>query len=181
MGMEVKKTEFEGLVEIQPDIYKDSRGFFFETYKADAFKAAGLDIVFVQDNQSFSRKGVVRGLHFQREPYAQGKLVRVIVGRVLDVVVDIRKDSATFGKAYTLVLDGKTNNMLYVPPGFAHGFAALEDAVFFYKCTNVYHKETEGGIRWNDPDLNIDWMVSNPEVSEKDERLITFEEFKKTL
>jgi len=181
MGLEVKKTGFEGLVEIQPDVYRDSRGFFFESFNDEAFKAAGLDVRFVQDNQSFSKKGVIRGLHFQREPYAQGKLVRVIVGKALDVAVDIRKGSATFGRVFSIILDGEKNNMLYVPPGFAHGFSALEDTVFFYKCTNHYHKESEGGIRWDDPDLNIDWMTRDPEVSEKDSRLMTFEEFKKAL
>lgn len=181
MRMEIRETGFEGLLEITPAVFSDSRGFFFESYNYESFKSAGLDIHFVQDNQSFSGKGVVRGLHFQREPFEQGKLVRVVTGKVLDVVVDIRENSPTFGKHYSLILDGQRNSMLYVPPGFAHGFAALEDSIFFYKCTNTYHKEAEGGIRWDDAELNIDWMVKDPIVSEKDQGLFSFEVFKKTL
>jgi dTDP-4-dehydrorhamnose 3,5-epimerase len=172
--MQIIKKSLEGLVEIIPAVYKDERGFFFESYNQQTFEKHGLPTHFVQDNQSFSVKGVVRGLHFQRAPFAQGKLVRVISGRVIDVVVDIRPESATFGQHEMIDLDATRNNILYVPEGFAHGFVALEDSVFSYKCTNVYNKPAEGGILWNDPDLNIDWSVAAPNVSEKDLLLPTF-------
>lgn len=166
--MQIRETSIAGLVEIFPRVFEDDRGFFFESYNEALFKKLGLPTNFVQDNQSFSIKGVVRGLHFQNEPFAQGKLVRVISGRVLDVAVDIRPDSPTFGKHEVFELRSDTNNMAYVPGGFAHGFVALEDSVFSYKCTNVYNKGAESGILWNDPDLGIDWGIENPIVSEKD-------------
>jgi dTDP-4-dehydrorhamnose 3,5-epimerase len=172
--MHIRETSIPGLVEIFPRVFKDDRGLFFESYSEDWFKKLGLPTNFVQDNQSFSVKGVVRGLHFQKAPFAQGKLVRVISGRVLDVAVDIRPESPTFGKYEVFELRSDTNNMAYVPEGFAHGFAALEDSVFSYKCTNVYNKESESGILWSDPDLGIDWGVENPIVSEKDVILPTF-------
>lgn len=172
--MQVIKKSLEGLVEIIPTVYKDERGSFFETFNKQVFEANGLPTNFVQDNQSFSKKGVVRGLHFQRTPHAQGKLVRVIVGRVLDIAVDIRPDSPTFGQYEAVELYADRGNMFYLPEGFAHGFAALEDSVFIYKCTNLYHKASEGGIIWNDPDIHIDWQVSNPIVSEKDLQLPSF-------
>jgi dTDP-4-dehydrorhamnose 3,5-epimerase len=175
--MQVIKKSLEGLVEIIPTVYKDERGSFFETFNKQAFETNGLPTHFVQDNQSFSKKGVVRGLHFQRAPHAQGKLVRVIMGRVLDVAVDIRPESPTFGQYETVELDAQRANMFYLPEGFAHGFVALEDSIFIYKCTNLYHKASEGGIIWNDPEINIDWRVSNPIVSEKDLQLPTFKEF----
>jgi dTDP-4-dehydrorhamnose 3,5-epimerase len=136
---------------------------------------------FVQDNQSFSYKNVLRGLHFQYEPYSQGKLVRVVTGSVLDVVVDLRKSSPQFGRYFKLVLESSRKNMLYVPPGFAHGFVALEDSIFHYKCTRVYHRESESGILWNDPTLDIDWEVKNPLISAKDKALPSFEEATKKL
>ncbi len=139
-----------------------------------SFQKAGLPTNFVQDNQSFSVKGVLRGLHYQNSPFAQGKLVRVIVGRVIDVAVDLRPESPTFGKYELFELDAKLNNMAYIPEGFAHGFAALEDSVFSYKCTNLYNKACEAGIIWNDPTLNIEWGVSDPIVSEKDIELPAF-------
>ncbi len=179
--MQVIHKSIEGLVEILPTVYRDERGLFFETFNKNLFQQHGLPTEFLQDNQSFSKKGVVRGLHFQKEPYAQGKLVRVIVGRVLDVAVDIRPDSPTFGKYEIVELDAVRNNLFYLPGGFAHGFVTLEDAIFCYKCTNVYNKASEGGILWNDPDLNIDWQVQNPIVSEKDVVLPTFETFLKTI
>jgi dTDP-4-dehydrorhamnose 3,5-epimerase len=166
--MQIRETSIAGLVEIVPRVFEDDRGFFFESYNEALFKKLGLPTNFVQDNQSFSIKGVVRGLHFQNEPFTQGKLVRVISGRVLDVAVDIRPDSPTFGKHEVFELRSDTNNMAYVPGGFAHGFVALEDSVFSYKCTNVYNKGAESGILWNDPDLGIDWGIENPIVSEKD-------------
>jgi dTDP-4-dehydrorhamnose 3,5-epimerase len=174
--MEVRETFIEGLVEIYPRIFKDERGFFLETYNKEAFEKSGIKTVFIQDNQSFSTKGVLRGLHFQKEPFAQAKLVSVISGRVLDVAVDLRKNSPTFGKHVTVVLDAEKRNMLLVPEGFAHGFVALEDSVFSYKCSNVYHKESESGIIWNDKDLNIKWGFDNPLVSDKDIILPTFKD-----
>ncbi len=173
--MQIRETSIAGLVEIFPRVFNDDRGFFFESYNEELFKNLGLPTNFVQDNQSFSKKGVVRGLHFQNAPFAQGKLVRVISGSVLDVAVDIRPDSPTFGKHEVFVLRSDTNNMAYVPEGFAHGFVALEDSVFSYKCTNLYSKISESGILWNDADLGIDWGVANPIVSEKDLILPTFE------
>jgi dTDP-4-dehydrorhamnose 3,5-epimerase len=174
--MQVLETPLAGLVEIIPTIFKDNRGWFYESYKQSSYKAAGIEYNFVQENQSFSKKGVVRGLHFQQAPYAQAKLASVLIGKVLDVVVDLRPASKTFGQVYSCVLDGERRNMLMVPEGFAHGFAALEDSCFFYKCSNVYHKESEAGIIWNDPQLNIDWKVQNPIVSEKDQMLPTLDE-----
>lgn len=172
--MQIRETSIAGLVEIFPRVFEDERGLFFESYNEELFKKLGLPTNFVQDNQSFSIKGVVRGLHFQNAPFAQGKLVRVISGRVLDVAVDIRVGSPTFGKHEVFELRSDTNNMAYVPEGFAHGFVALEDSVFSYKCTKVYNKASESGLLWNDPDLGIDWGVENPIVSEKDIILPTF-------
>ena len=169
--MEFRESYIKGLFEITPKIFHDERGFFLETYSDKVFKEHGLNMKFVQDNQSFSVKGVLRGLHFQRPPFAQGKLVRVMTGRVLDVAVDLRKDSPTFGKYESVILDSKKSNMLYIPEGFAHGFVALEESIFAYKCTNLYHKESEGGINWADPSLNIDWGIKNPIVSDKDQAL----------
>ncbi|MBX7205185.1 MAG: dTDP-4-dehydrorhamnose 3,5-epimerase [Bacteroidia bacterium] len=170
--MEVKTTPIQGLLIIQPKVFTDARGYFFESYSEKLFKQHGIDAHFVQDNQSLSQKGALRGLHFQAPPYEQGKLVRVIKGAVLDVVVDIRKNSPTYGEHFSLELSEKNFLMLWVPPGFAHGFATIEnDTIFVYKCTNLYHKESEGGIKWNDPDLNINWGVSDPIVSDKDREL----------
>jgi dTDP-4-dehydrorhamnose 3,5-epimerase len=174
--MQVKQTGIDGLVEIIPSIFKDDRGWFYEFYNERAFHQAGITHTFVQENTSFSSKGVIRGLHFQLPPYAQGKLVTVLQGKVIDVVVDMRKGSATFGKSFQLTLDGTTRNMLMVPEGFAHGFVALEDSLFHYKCTNFYNKSAESGIVWNDPTLAIHWPVENPNVSDKDKILPTFDE-----
>lgn len=172
--MQVNTFEIEGVLEFIPRVFGDHRGYFFESYNQDLFDKYMPGIRFVQDNQSFSVKGTLRGLHFQKDPFAQGKLVRVVSGRALDVLVDIRPDSPTFGKHLTIELTTEKQNMVYVPVGFAHGFSALEDVVFSYKCTNVYNKESEGGIIWNDADLNIDWRVENPNVSEKDQELPIF-------
>ena len=177
--MQFKPTPIAGLIEIVPRIFEDERGFFLETYQHKVFAANGIPDLFVQDNQSFSTKGVLRGLHFQRPPFAQGKLVRVVSGRVLDVAVDLRENSPTFGRHVAVVLDGRTGNMLFVPEGFAHGFLALEDTVLQYKCTNVYDKASEGGLAWNDPQLGISWGVGNPNVSEKDLLLPTLDELLK--
>jgi dTDP-4-dehydrorhamnose 3,5-epimerase len=172
--MQIRETSIAGLVELTPRVFNDERGMFFESYNEQIFKQLGLPTNFVQDNQSFSIKGVVRGLHFQKAPFAQGKLVRVISGTVLDVAVDIRPESPTFGKHEIFELSSEKNNIAYIPEGFAHGFVALEDSVFSYKCTNIYNKESESGILWNDADLNINWGVENPIVSEKDAILPTF-------
>lgn len=179
--MEFKFSHIEGLVEIFPRIFKDERGFFLETYSKKAFEANGIPTEFAQDNQSFSKKGVLRGLHLQKDPYAQGKLVRVIKGKCIDVVVDIRKGSKTFGEVATFILDEERQNMVYVPEGFAHGFATFEETIFHYKCTKWYNKESESGILWNDADLKINWQVENPIVSDKDQVLPTFKEFIKSL
>lgn len=174
--MQIKTTGIEGLIEILPTIYHDERGWFFEFYKEETFRKFGIDIRFVQENQSFSKKGVVRGLHLQLAPFEQVKLVSVISGKVLDVVVDIRKGSKTFGQVYYCTLEAEKHNMLLVPTGFAHGFSALEDSIFFYKCSNFYDKQSEIGIRWNDPQLNINWAVDNPLLSEKDSLLPTLQD-----
>ncbi len=167
--MEVTETELKGLFVLKPKVFEDERGYFFESYSKKLFKDAGLDLDFVQDNQSLSQKGVLRGMHFQNPPHAQGKLVRVITGAVLDVVVDIRKDSKTFGKWYGLELTEKNKWMMYVPPGFAHGFLTLENnTVFSYKCTNFYNKASEGCLLWNDKDVNINWNFDKPLLSAKD-------------
>lgn len=169
--MQVQTTSFEGLIEIYPDVFEDERGWFYEFYRQETFKKHHIDYSFVQENQSFSKKGVIRGLHFQRPPYAQAKLVTALTGKVLDVVVDLRPASKSYKQVFYCLLESRKRNMLMVPEGFAHGFTALEDSVFFYKCSNVYNKESESGIRWNDPELNIDWGVENPIVSAKDSTL----------
>ncbi len=179
--MQFTPTTLAGVLEITPRIFEDERGYFFESYNINLFREHGITEDFLQDNQSYSRKGVVRGLHFQREPFAQGKLVRVIRGAVLDVVVDIRPDSPTFGQHESFLLTGENQKMVYLPAGFAHGFSTLEDAVFSYKCTNVYHKSSEGGILYNDPLLAIDWQVNEPLVSGKDLELPGFDAFKASL
>lgn len=167
--MNIIETPIPGLLEIVPKVFGDDRGYFYESYNKALFENFGIDLEFVQDNQSLSNKGVLRGLHFQNPPYAQGKLVRVIQGAVLDVVVDIRKGSPTYGKHHKVLLSGENKLMFWVPPGFAHGFATLEDqTIFSYKCTNLYNKESEGSVLWNDPALGIDWGVENPLLSEKD-------------
>jgi len=170
------QTGFAGLIEIVPAVFPDDRGFFFESYRSEWNKYLGENLSFLQDNQSFSKKGVIRGLHFQKPPYAQAKLVRVVSGKVLDVVVDLRRDSETFGKSYSIILDSQRHNQLFVPEGFAHGLAALEDSVFFYKCSNVYSKNSEAGILWSDPELDIQWPFENPIVSEKDQELPPLQE-----
>ncbi|MCH7534409.1 MAG: dTDP-4-dehydrorhamnose 3,5-epimerase [Bacteroidetes bacterium] len=163
------ETHIPGLFEIEPHVFKDSRGNFIETHNEKAFTENGIDAKFVQDNQSMSEKNVLRGLHFQKAPFDQGKLVRVIKGAVLDVAVDIRKDQATYGQYFSLELSESNNKMIWIPPGFAHGFLALTgNTIFSYKCTNFYNKESEDGILWNDPTLNIDWGIDNPILSNKD-------------
>ena len=179
--MEFRQTKIQGLIEIFPKLWGDERGVFFESFRKKLFTKNGISLEFVQDNQSFSEKGVLRGLHMQHQPHTQGKLVRVITGKVLDVVVDIRKESPTFGQHEKFVLDSKLNNMVYVPPGFLHGFLTLEDAIFSYKCTDYYNKPAEGGVIFNDKFLGIDWGITNPIVSEKDMNLLGFKDFANTL
>ena len=167
------QTSINGLYVIEPTVYGDNRGYFLETYNYNDFKAAGLDMVFVQDNHSMSGKGVLRGLHFQYK-HPQGKLVRVLRGEIFDVVVDLRKFSPTFSKWYGIILSESKKNMLYIPEGFAHGFLVLSDiAEFAYKCTDFYYPEDEGGIIWNDTDINIEWPLKDINeilLSEKDRK-----------
>lgn len=174
--MEIIQTGIEGLIQIIPKVYNDQRGWFFELFKASHLKEITGGHNFRQDNISFSAKNVLRGLHLQLGTAAQAKLVCVIHGRVLDVVVDTRQGSATFGKTFQVELSGNSKNMLFVPEGFAHGFSALEDSTFFYKCSHEYDPAKETGIIWNDPALNIDWKVSKPSLSEKDKQLPAFKE-----
>ena len=169
--MEVIETGIEGVVIIEPRIFKDDRGYFYESFSQREFEEKVCRTTFVQDNQSKSSYGVVRGLHFQKPPYTQSKLVRCIKGAVLDVAVDIRKGSPTFGKHVAVELSEENHRQLFIPRGFAHGFAVLtEEAVFQYKCDNFYNKESEGAIAWNDPELAIDWRIPAEQVllSEKD-------------
>jgi dTDP-4-dehydrorhamnose 3,5-epimerase len=167
--MQITESNLPGLLVIDPTVFGDNRGYFLESYNLETFKAAGLETDFVQDNESKSSKGVLRGLHFQEPPFAQGKHVRVARGAVMDISVDIRKDSSTYGKWVAYELSERNKRMLWIPPGFAHGFVTLDDdTIFIYKCTNLYNRESENSIRWNDPDLNIDWGVENPVISDKD-------------
>lgn len=169
----VTKCEIEGLCVIEPTVFKDERGFFMETYNQQDFKEAGLDMKFVQDNQSMSTKGVLRGLHFQKQ-YPQGKLVRVIRGAVFDVAVDLRKSSKTFGKWFGVELSAENKKQFYIPEGFAHGFLVLSDeAEFVYKCTDFYHPNDEGGLAWNDKEIGVDWPITEDMqliISEKDQK-----------
>jgi dTDP-4-dehydrorhamnose 3,5-epimerase len=176
--MEIQKTDIDGLLIITSNVFKDDRGVFFESYNKQLFASLGLEVEFVQDNQSVSHKGVIRGLHLQSPPFAQGKLVRVVCGSVLDVAVDIRKSSPSYGKHVAVKLDGENNTYFWIPEGFAHGFIALEDnTVFQYKVTNYYDKDSEMSIRWNDPVLNISWGIEHPIVSEKDQQSSLFKDF----
>lgn len=167
--MKITKTFIDGPLIIEPQIFKDSRGYFFESYNHQKYIEAGIDVNFVQDNQSLSQKGAIRGLHFQASPYEQGKLVRVVQGAVNDVVVDIRKNSATYGKYFGIILSAANNLSFWIPPGFAHGFETLEDnTIFLYKCTNLYNKQSEGGLFYNDPEIGINWQATSPIISNKD-------------
>jgi len=167
--MEIIPTEIRDLLIIKPDVFADDRGYFFESYNKEKFADKGITTSFVQDNESKSKKGVLRGLHYQKKPFAQGKLVRVIQGAVLDVAVDIRIGSPTFGSWASIELTGENKLMYWIPEGFAHGFLTLkDDTIFTYKCTGVYNKASEASIRWNDPDLAINWGITDPVLSEKD-------------
>lgn len=179
--IKVTRLDIEGLCIIEPTVHGDHRGYFMETYNQQDMQAEGLDMVFVQDNQSMSRKGVLRGLHFQKQ-FPQGKLVRVIRGSVFDVAVDLRRNSATFGKWYGVELTAENKKQFYLPPGFAHGFVVLSDeAEFCYKTTDFYHPDDEGGLMWNDPDINVQWpldKVGEVLLSEKDKVNPSFAELK---
>lgn len=170
--MEIKSYAVNGPLLLKPRIFEDERGYFFESYNEKLFKEAGIPVIFCQDNQSLSKKDVLRGLHFQNPPYQQGKLVRVIKGAVKDVAVDIRLESPTYGQYVMEVLSAANQCMMWIPPGFAHGFLTLEaETIFVYKCSNLYNKESESGIRWDDEILKIEWGISNPLVSDKDKQL----------
>jgi len=170
--MNVIRTKIEGVFVIEPQVFGDERGYFFESFNAERFLAqTGVEVTFVQDNESRSKRGVLRGLHFQREPYAQAKLVRVVQGRVLDVAVDIRPESSTFGGYVAVELSGANKRQLFIPKGFAHGYVVLEDdTVFQYKCDEYYRPESEDGIAWNDPQIAVEWGFPESEIilSEKD-------------
>jgi dTDP-4-dehydrorhamnose 3,5-epimerase len=169
--MKITETGFKGLLIIIPEVHKDNRGYFFESFNSNTFLNAGISFKPVQDNESRSSMGVIRGLHYQLKPYSQSKLIRVIQGKILDIVLDIRKDSLTFGKWYAIELDSDTKNQLLIPGGFAHGFSVLsETAIIQYKCDNFYNSRYERGIALNDPELNINWKIKESDriVSEKD-------------
>ena len=172
--MPFTKTRFPGLIIFEPKVFEDSRGYFYESYNQKVFSDEDVEINFVQDNQARSSYGVIRGLHFQKDPFAQTKLIRVLSGNIIDAVVDIRKGSPTYGEAYTIELSSENKKQLLVPKGFAHGYSVISPtAEVFYKCDGFYHKESEGGIAWNDPLLNINWQVLADKsiISEKDQQL----------
>ncbi len=178
--MEVQKTEIDGLLVIRPKVFEDSRGYFFESYNEKLFREAGVDTRFVQDNQSRSSYGVIRGLHMQKKPHAQAKLLRVLEGAIYDVAVDMREGSPTFGKWYGLEITSANRIQLFIPAGFCHGFSVLSDTTtVLYKCDVFYHPESEAGIRYNDPELGIDWKIPADQVSvsEKDSKLPFLKEF----
>jgi dTDP-4-dehydrorhamnose 3,5-epimerase len=176
--MHIIYTTIPDIIILKTDIFEDDRGYFFESYNSQKLLAIGLEGNFVQDNQSLSEKNVLRGLHFQRPPFAQGKLVRVIKGSVLDVALDIRKKSPTYGKWVSQILSEHNKMMMWLPPGFAHGFLTLEsDTIFFYKCTEFYNKASEGIIKWNDPYIGIEWDIINPIISERDYNGLSFDQF----
>ena len=178
--IKVTKTEIEGLLIIEPDIFGDDRGYFLESYRKKSYSDLGVEAEFVQDNISKSQKGTIRGLHYQVGDNVQGKLCQVISGKVLDIALDIRFESPTFGKYFSITLSEKNKKQLWIPPGFAHGFSVLsEESIFSYKCTEYYSKKDERSILYNDPDLNIDWKVDIPLVSEKDLRAKLFKDIEK--
>ncbi len=180
--MQIKNTSIADLLIVQPKVFEDERGHFFESYNKTNFDQIGINANFVQDNQSLSQAGVLRGLHFQNPPFAQGKLVRVIKGSVLDVAVDIRKNSPTYGNHFDIVLSEKNKTMLWIPEGFAHGFLTLEDdTIFSYKCTNYYNKASEDCILWDDKKIGINWKITSPVLSEKDLQGKYFKDFKSSF
>ena len=176
--MKVTETNLKGCFIIEPQVFVDKRGYFFESFHKEKFQQlTNIEVDFLQDNEAFSNRGVVRGLHFQKGQYAQAKLIRVVKGKVLDVAVDLRPGSKTFGKHFSIILSEENKKQLFLPRGFAHGYAVLEDnTLFSYKCDNYYNKESEGGVIYNDKDLQIDWMLEKNEIqlSEKDKNLKTF-------
>ncbi len=177
--MTILSEDIPGLKLIQPKVFEDDRGYFYESFNELQLKEIGIENHFVQDNQSLSNKGVLRGLHFQNPPMAQGKLVRVVKGAVYDVAVDIRKNSPTYGQHFGIELNETNKLMLWIPPGFAHGFATLQDeTIFSYKCTEYYDPKSESGIMWNDEDLAINWNIENPILSGKDQNNLAFSAFK---
>jgi dTDP-4-dehydrorhamnose 3,5-epimerase len=179
--MKIIQTKIKDLLIIEPKVYGDERGYFFETYQEKRYQESGIPYTFVQDNRSKSAKGVLRGLHFQISK-PQGKLVSVTAGEVLDVALDLRANSETFGCYESVLLSGENKRQLFVPPGFAHGFLVLSDtAEFTYKCTDYYDPKDEGGIIWNDPGLAIDWGIKTPSLSDKDSNLWTFAEYKSKM
>ena len=177
MPFQFLNTEIPGVIEIVPRMFPDNRGFFFENYKKSDFFANGIKFEFVQDNTSFSQKNVVRGLHFQSPPFEQGKLVRAETGRIIDVAVDIKANSPTYGKWVSRELSSENKRMLWIPPGFAHGLFAIDESVVHYKVTKEYNKESEGGIIYSDPLINIKWPSTRPKVSEKDLKWPSFKSF----
>jgi dTDP-4-dehydrorhamnose 3,5-epimerase len=180
--MHVETTKINDLLIIHPDVYEDDRGYFFESYNRRSFADINLEIDFVQDNESLSQINVLRGLHFQDPPHTQAKLIRVIQGSVLDVAVDIRRNSSTYGKNFTIELSAKNRKMFFLPKGFAHGFLTLEDdTIFTYKCSTFYQKLSERTILWNDPVLNIEWGIDNPILSNKDKEGQLFHSFKSSF
>ena len=175
--MNIEKTAFEGLIILKPRVFTDERGYFTETYNRKMIEAH-TKTHFVQDNESQSRLHVLRGLHFQKPPFAQAKLIRVVKGKILDVVVDLRKESATFGKSFSYILDSQKKEQLFIPEGFAHGFLSLEDqTIINYKCSAYYHKASEDALLWNDPDFGIDWGIEHPVLSDKDRNAKKFSTF----
>lgn len=176
--MEIEEKEIKGLIEIFPKVFGDQRGFFLETFNASRYNDILRNIQFVQDNFSSSNKGVLRGLHFQNPPYSQGKLVQVITGSALDVAVDLRRNSETYGQHVKVLLSSEKRNQFWIPEGFAHGFLSLEDnTIFSYKCTNYYNPQSEVTILWNDRNLKIDWQIDNPIISPKDKEGVLFKDF----
>ena len=176
--MTITETTFRSLLIIEPRIFKDDRGYFYESWNQQVFAQAGIPDIFIQDNQSGSARHVVRGLHFQVPPHEQGKLVRTLAGSVLDVVVDLRRHEPTYGQHFKLVIKASDHKMLFIPPGFAHGFLTLEDdTVFAYKCTKAYHAPSERSLRWDDPYLEIDWGIDTPLLSEKDRQAAFFKDY----
>ncbi len=178
--MEIIETIIDGIKLIVPDVYGDSRGFFYEVFNYQKYPFLGDKYPFVQDNVSYSKKGTIRGLHYQAGDYAQGKLCTVFKGEVMDVAVDVRFNSPTFGKYFSTLLSAENKKQIWIPPGFAHGFSVIsEDALFLYKCTAPYNKQSERSIRYDDPDINIEWNVENPIVSDKDLAAIPFREIER--
>ncbi|MDR4987695.1 MAG: dTDP-4-dehydrorhamnose 3,5-epimerase [Bacteroidales bacterium] len=176
--MHLTETPFKGLYVIEPLVHSDDRGCFFESWNKKTFAAQGIHYDFVQDNQSHSGVNVIRGLHVQLPPFEQGKLLRVSRGAVLDVAVDLRRTEPTFGRHFKILLNDRDHKMLLLPPGFAHGFRTLEEnTLFVYKCTNFYNRESERAIRWDDPDLAIDWETDDPQLSGKDKNAMLFRDF----